>query len=134
MLVIDDAPDDAMHPFAEYAAETDDERTNEVKFDYYGIAIERHLLRLLQPKRPAFLAKLFGAKCREFVSQARNCEIDIDQSNLGDVAAVLEDGKWHSCPWVNDDSPEMKRWEEEVVRRLRSAPDNVLVTIMNCHL
>ena len=114
VLVIDDAPDDAMHPFADYAAETDDERTNEVKFDYYGIAIERLPLRLLQPKRPAFLAKLFRAKCREFASQAHKCEIDIDRSKLADVAAVLENGKWHSCPWVKDDSPEMKNWEEVI--------------------
>ena len=84
--------------------------------------------------KPQFLGKIFGAKCKDFVSQARKCEIDIDRSKLDAVAAVLVDDKWHSCPWVDDESSDMKKWDAEVVRRVKAAPDNVLVTIVDCHL
>lgn len=134
VIVIDDDPDNAMYPFADYANETDGHSANDVKFDYYGIATDHQVLRLLHPKEPKFLAKIFGARCKGFVSQARRYEIDVDGSKLDTVAAVLVDGKWHSCPWVDDESPDMKKWDVEVVRRVKAAPDNVLVTIMDCHL
>ncbi len=133
-IVIDDDPDAAMYPFADYVNETDGHGTSDVKFDYYGIATDHQVLRLSHPKHPPFLDRLFGARCKEFVSQARKREIDVDGSKLDAVAAVLVNGKWHSCPWIADESPDMKKWDAEVVRRVKVAPNNVLVTIMDCHL
>jgi len=133
VLVIANDPDEALYQYADYADHEEDENEHEIRFDYYGIAGEPKL-KLVAPLQPGLIRRLFGATAKSFVSQARKEDIDLTDSALDDIAALVVDGEWRSCPQVADDSSEMKTWDEHVKETLTESPADVLVTLMDCHL
>ena len=89
-------------------------------------------LQLKQPQQPAGWRRLFGAKPKDRVDQARKSEIQPELLLANPPTAVLLDGVWHECPFTSEPA-ELERWSRRFAELFASIPDDALLTIMDMH-
>lgn len=89
-------------------------------------------LHLKEPRQPTGWRKLFGAKPKTRVEQARKAEI-LDPPLLADPpAALLLSGEWYECPFTSDPAVG-QRWKEQFASLFKTVPVDALLTVMDLH-
>jgi len=103
------------------------------KYDWYELGGRfSGYLHLKEPRQPSTWRRLFGARPKQRVEQARKAEI-IEAPLLADPpAALLIAGEWYECP-MTDDQAQLERWNQEFAARFSEVAPEALLTVMDLH-